>query len=214
VIQIAIPAKTIELAFRHVERFRYADAISAFDKLIDESPDLNLIAWRAQCLIAAERYEDAITDSFQLLYLDPNNLHACLNLALLYSVSPIDSLRDGKKAKRYMEQFVQGSDIPATWRIYSIQAAVHAQCGDFDSAVHFASLSRDVAPTEMHHRCDERIKQYGQRLPFRCTKHTIQDALALRELRCDTCGKVAFYRTISDNGDRTPICNDCHWGPQ
>jgi hypothetical protein len=54
------------------------------------------------------------------------------------------------------------------WFVLSIQAAAHAELGDFQKAVELAVRSLEAAPEEQKAGRTRRLDQFRQHRPFRC----------------------------------------------
>jgi tetratricopeptide (TPR) repeat protein len=129
--------------------------------------DLHARVLRA--LVAAEnqQFKLAVDELQEVLKREPDNLHALRNYAVLLTGAHDDSLRDGNRALDIAEKLGPQLGIDH-WFVLSIQAAAHAELGDFQKAVELAARSLEAAPEEQKARRTRRLDQFRQRRPFRC----------------------------------------------
>ena len=130
--------------------------------------DLFVICGNARACCAEPDYERALADYAEALKLDPNNVLALDDRALLRATCPEAKWRDGKNAVKDAQRACELTK----WRdgkSVEFLAAAHAEAGDFDEAV---KLQKWVLgdPTYAAARGDdarERLKLYEQKKPFR-----------------------------------------------
>lgn len=122
-----------------------------------------------RALVAAEnqQFELAIHELQEVLKLEPDHLRALQNYAVLLTGAHDDSLRNGDDALVVAEKL--GSQLGNNhWFVLSIQAAAHAELGDFQKAVELAAQSLEAAPEDQKAGRARRLEQFRQRRPFRC----------------------------------------------
>ena len=196
-------------AIKLFENGQHQEAVSMFDRLIAVSDYTGDYAWRAQSLVALGRYRDALDDCELAMSKDPADPSAFTTAAFILSATPPEELRDGSAALDLIRHALETTDTPSNWRINSIAAAVHAECGDFAQAERYATMCANDSPPEMAQRFRERIQQYRDGIPYRASAEDITSASKIRDVNCMICGAPAFMRWPPRDPNRQPRCVDC-----
>jgi tetratricopeptide (TPR) repeat protein len=76
------------------------------------------------------------------------------NLSWVLATSPVDSVRDGKRALKYGEKAARLTDYKAP-HILSTLAAAYAEAGDFEKAVEWSSKAVDIGAQEDHNQLEQ-----------------------------------------------------------
>ena len=191
-----------------IEAFKHREAVVKLDELVSLSQHPADYFLRAQTLIAIGRYRDALADCKYSLTQNSNIALPHVAIAFLLAAAPDASLRNGPAALQHLERAIQ-LEAPLTWRLHSVLAAAHAECGDFETAVLFATKSLNDAPPEFRDRFNDRIKQYSNGEPYRATVESTLATLVHRESSCAICGSPAFMRWPPNGNERELRCADC-----
>jgi len=196
-------------AIKMLEASQYRDAIVKLDELVHLLGHPADYVWRAQTLIALGRYRDALADCEYALAQDCNVASTRVAIAFLLAAAPDDSLRNGPAALQHAEIAAELIGSQPNWRFHNVLAAAHAECGDFETAVRFATESLNDAPPEFKNRFIARIEQYNNGIPYRATVESSLSPLDYRESICVVCGSPAFMRWPPGGDERKPRCVDC-----
>lgn len=99
---------------------------------------------------------------------EPDNVKALHALARLLAGAPDPGLRNGDLAVAYAQRACE-IEAWSDWRTVSVLAAAHAQAGDFDKAIRFATKALQMAPANEQEERRGRLEQYERGEPFRFT---------------------------------------------
>ena len=115
--------------------------------LAKEPDDLRLLRLDSQISISLGRHHDAIKVLTKVTEIDPNDYTSINNLSWLLSTSPIDSVRNGRRALELAEKASELSRYKEAF-VLSTLAAAHAELGNFDKAREWSQKSIDLAKKE------------------------------------------------------------------
>jgi tetratricopeptide (TPR) repeat protein len=108
----------------------------------------------------------AVADYEQALQLEPDRGDFHNNLAWLLATCPVAAHRDGERSLVHAQRACELSPI-IPWYCLGTLAAAHAEAGDFEEAVSWATESLESAPEEELPGCEARLEQYRRREPYR-----------------------------------------------
>ncbi len=103
------------------------------------------------------------------------------NLSWVLATSPVDSVRDGKRALELGEKAARLSDYKAP-HILSTLAAAYAESGDFEKAVEWSSKAVEIGNTEEHEQLEqlqEELEQYKNSKPWREKQETEENTVPI-----------------------------------
>ena len=148
--------------------------------VLQKRPD-DFYARVIRALIAAEKqqFREAIEELHDVIVQQPDYLPALQNYAVLLTGAHDDSLRNGALALEMAEKLASLMGRQ-NWFPLSVQAAAHAELGDFPKAIAFAEQSLEAAPEDQKAGRARRLEQFRQRRPFRCESFVSQRPLAER----------------------------------
>jgi tetratricopeptide (TPR) repeat protein len=148
--------------------------------VLQKSPD-DSYARVIRALIAAEKqqFREAIEELHDVIVQQPDYLPALQNYAVLLTGAHDDSLRNGVRALEMAEKLASQMGS-RNWFPLSVQAAAHAELGDFPKAIALAEQSLEAAPEDQKAGRARRLEQFRQRRPFRCESFATQRPLAER----------------------------------
>jgi tetratricopeptide (TPR) repeat protein len=129
----SIPAR-VNLAAALSASGNFAAAIPHYEAILSTEPNsANAHAHLARALIELGRIEPAAEHLETAVLLNPHDFAATLTLAWLRATSPIDAVRDGRRALELAQRLnsASGGDNPM---VLDVLAAVFAEQGDFESA--------------------------------------------------------------------------------
>jgi tetratricopeptide (TPR) repeat protein len=125
-----------------------------------------------------QNYREALADYDMAISKNPILARAYCAKALLLASCPDDAIRDGVEA---VQTATRGYELAENKRPYlSALAAAYAEFGDWASAVEMQTKALGLAKeAEDRHRCQERLKLYEAKQPYRETPELIErDRLA------------------------------------
>jgi len=109
-------------------------ALKLFDQLYEEDPEIEgILRSRGDAYLAIGKHKEAISDYEKELARDPEDSGTLNNLAWVLSTTPMDDLRDGKRA---VELALKSCELTKYEQphILSTLASSYAEAGDFDKA--------------------------------------------------------------------------------
>ena len=122
--------------------------------------------YRGECFRNQHQFEAAIEDFHTAVQLDAKNFYAHNNLAWLFATCPDDRIRDADQAIEHANRACELSHF-GPWFCLGTLAAAHAEAGDFDEARRWAKESLRFAPAAELPGCQERLKLYQAKQPWR-----------------------------------------------
>lgn len=124
---------------------------------------------RASIYLKQKKYKECIDDYQKIIQFSLFDAETTINLAWLLATCPDDTIRDGKKAKHYLNQMDSMVEGIKSVALFETMAAVSAETGDFDNAVKEQQQAIDLAMKEMKPvtSLKERLLHYQQKKPFR-----------------------------------------------
>jgi hypothetical protein len=162
-------------AFTLLEEKKFDEAIAAFSEMVAEDANsVSSLSSRAFAYVRAGLFSEAIADFEVVLNLSPDDSGAMLYLADLLATAPAPESRDGRRALQLFREVlpsIQKSQPGAetvAWTL-SIEAAAHAELGDFDQAVALQERAVETAPKQLQADMQSRLELYRVGKPFRRT---------------------------------------------
>ena len=151
----------------YAEAKKYDLAIRDYDQAIQLSQSAPVtFANRGTAKIGTGDYQGAKVDLEKALELAPMIPDANNALAWFLSTCPEDSLRDGARAVELAEQANEPTEHK-NWTFVDTLAAAHAEAGDFDAAVEWASKALELAPQRDKATCQEHLELFQSKQPLR-----------------------------------------------
>ena len=192
-----------------IEESKFFDALNVLDELVELSGHTSDYGWRALVLTIACLHRAALSDCQIILQRLPDNRSAIFNSALIRATSPDSKVRDGRLAIDLASRLIKSPE-PPSWQQLSVLAAAYAEYGDFDAAEMYAVQTLSLAPVEFHKRFKDRIQQYRERIPYRCSFESNVESWNLREkVKCETCGEAACTSSRNKTGTVSFKCLQC-----
>jgi len=116
--------------------------------LLEKEPnDLRLLSFDSQLSISLGLHAEAIEALTKVVEADPDDFTSVNNLAWILATSPVDSLRDGRRAVELAEKAGEMTRFKRAF-VLSTLAAAYAEAGDFEKAREWAIISVEVAKKE------------------------------------------------------------------
>ncbi|MDR0326726.1 MAG: tetratricopeptide repeat protein [Planctomycetaceae bacterium] len=145
--------------------------------LLEKEPEDDvLLSMDSQVSISLGLHSEAIEVLMKLIELAPEDYTSVNNLAWILCTSPIDSVRDGRRAVELAEKAAELSQHKRAF-VLSTLAAAYAEVGDFEKAREVSQKSIETAKkekgkteeeqTELLENLRNELKCYEQDMPFR-----------------------------------------------
>ena len=140
----------------------------------DDQENIDYLRIKGDLLISLNRHSEAVKTYEAVLQVEPENEVVINNLSWLLSTSPIDMLRDGKRALELAEKACELTDYKKAY-ILSTLAAAYAELGDFDKALEWSQKCIEIAENDPHdkERLDDlkkELESYQKNQPYREAK--------------------------------------------
>lgn len=162
-----------------MEEKKYVEAIAAYTALIADFPKnhFRVLQQRGHAYNRVGDYAAALADFEASLKLAPEDAGIKYMIAGLLATTPIDADRDSRRALEYAEQlaaFARTQDNSQHWlaSILNIQAAAHADLGDFDKAIKIEQEAIELSHKSQREGMESRLKLYQQKKPYRLSPPT------------------------------------------
>jgi tetratricopeptide (TPR) repeat protein len=122
---------------------------------------------RGDAYLSLGDHKNAIKDYTEALAFEPEDDGILNNLAWVLATSPVDELRDGKKAVEYATKACEVTGF-AESHILSTLAAAYAEAGDFENAIKYCQdgLAKSDNPKQKESMSKE-LKSYEEKKPWR-----------------------------------------------
>ena len=158
----------MQLAGYYLQDRRHNKAIELFSEIIKEDEE-NWLARqaRADTLLSVGKHKDAIVDFEIVIEQQPEDDSVLNNFAWVLATSPIDDIRDGKRAIELATKACEVTEYKEA-HILSTLAAAYAETGDFDSAVKWSQKAVDlgVENDEVDEQLQNELESYQQKKPL------------------------------------------------
>lgn len=161
-IRSRCPAISLDACFDRALR-RYTD-------VIEKKPNATTYVSRAMIWKFKGEHDKAIADyseairrvSWGLTHHD----HTCAKLAWLLATSPVDALRDGKKAIEHATRACQRTEWKNCEWIDTL-AAAYAETGDFQEAIKWQEKALSMCPEDQKDDLRSKLDLYKSGKPYR-----------------------------------------------
>ena len=132
------------------DRKSFKAAKERLQSLLAKEPDnVRLLGMDSQLSISLGLHHEAITVLTKVIELDPKDYTSINNLSWLLSTSPIDSLRNGRRALELAERASELSRYQQAF-VLSTLAAAHAELGDFAKAIEWSQKGAELAKKDQN----------------------------------------------------------------
>ena len=163
----------------------YKEAKERMKPLLEKQPDdLMLLFWDSQLSISLGLHHEAVKALTKVVEKDPEDYTSINNLAWILCTSPMDSVRDGRRALELAERAGKLSHYKKAF-VLSTLAAAHAEMGDFSKAREWSKKSIELAKMEKD-KTEEEQKELLENL----------------QKEWDTFKQDAPYRELMDDGEQ------------
>ena len=167
------PANTqlrMQLAMNYSMGDFHDAAIDEFSKVIRQDPKNWLAKYsRADTYLNVGKHKEAIADYEAALEINREYDNLLNNLAWVLSTSPVDDVRDGKRAVELALKACEVSNYEKP-HILSTLAAAYAESGDFKNAVKWANKAVEIGREDIQEQLEHELKSYSKKKPWRENK--------------------------------------------
>jgi len=149
------------------EMKHYRKAIALFSEILAKDPD-NWIALRgrADARLGIGQHAEAVADYEKAIALRPNDSGILNNFAWVLATSPVDKVRNGKRAVEMALEACKLTDYTQA-HVLSTLAAAYAESGDFESAVKWSQKAVELGKPEQKADLAKEMETYKAQKPFR-----------------------------------------------
>ena len=165
------PEIQLQLAAYYIDKDRTLKAIETLSRVVELDSN-NAIArqLRGDLYLTVGKHAEALADFDVALAETPDESRVLNNYAWTLATSPVDELRDGKRAIELATKACELTEYKAP-HILSTLAASYAEAGDFDKALEWTqkAIDLDKAEHEGKHAADlkNELASYEAKKPFR-----------------------------------------------
>ena len=157
----------LQLGFCYSMGNHHKLAIEEFSRVIEIDKE-NWIAFysRGDTQLNIGKHKEAIADYNVALQLNKDSDGLLNNFAWVLATSPVDELRDGKRAVELALRACELSEYKKP-HILSTLAAAYAETGDFDTAIKWSSKAVETSQDEIQDQLKDELKSYKKGKPWR-----------------------------------------------
>ena len=138
------------------ENKSFREAKERLRPMLEKEPDnLLLLRFDSQLSISMGLHAEAVEALTKVIEADPSDYTSVNNLAWILATSPLDSVRDGKRAVEFAEKAGELSRHKKAF-VLSTLAAAYAEAGNFEKAREWSKISIEVAKKEKSKTEEER----------------------------------------------------------
>ncbi|MBC8874614.1 MAG: tetratricopeptide repeat protein [Planctomycetes bacterium] len=159
----------MQLAGLYLQDDQPSKAIEIFTKILAED-ETNWLARqaRADTLLSVGDHKEAIADFEIVFKQQPENDSILNNFAWVLATSPVDELRDGKRAITLATKACEVTEYKKP-HILSTLAAAYAETGDFKTAIKWSTKAVELGSgdEEVDEQLKKELESYQQKKPWR-----------------------------------------------
>ena len=157
----------MQLARIYLSQKKYDKAAEACSGVLAEHPNQPLaLRGRADALLNLGKHKLAIADYEVLMKQRPDDPGTLNNLAWVLATSPIDELRDGKRAVELAHKACELTQYKAGHNLSTL-AGAYAETGDFKAALKWIDKGLEVAEDDVKEPLTKERKSYVAGKPWR-----------------------------------------------
>jgi tetratricopeptide (TPR) repeat protein len=157
----------LQLASLYLADNRPRRAIELFTEILRKNPDNPAaLRGRGDAYLNIGKHAEAIADYERALKLRPNDSGLLNNFAWVLATSPVDSLRNGKRA---LEMALKACELTQykEAHILSTLGAAYAELGDFETAKKWSAKAIELGRANQKDQLRKELESYQQQKPFR-----------------------------------------------
>ncbi len=160
-------AARLQLAAVYVADSRPRRAIEVYTELLQKEPDsVPALRGRGDAYLNIGKHAEAIADYERAFKLRPNDSGLLNNFAWVLATSPVDSLRNGKRAIELATKACELTQYKEA-HILSTLGAAYAEVGDFETAKKWAAKAVELGRDDQKEQLRKELESYQQNKPVR-----------------------------------------------
>jgi tetratricopeptide (TPR) repeat protein len=157
----------LQLAALYVADERPRKAIEIYDEIVAaDNQNSAALRGRGDARLAIGKHAEAIADYEAALKIDAEDLTLLNNFAWVLATSPVDELRDAKRAIELAEKACERTEYK-TSHILSTLAAAYAESGDFKTARKWSAKALELGEGDIKEQLQEELESYKAAKPYR-----------------------------------------------
>ena len=142
----------------------YQEVKDRVKSLLEKEPgDIRLLRLDSQVSISLGLHRDAVKSLEKVIEITPKDYTSLNNLSWLLSTSPVDSVRNGRRALELAEKASELSQYKEAF-VLSTLAAAHAEVGNFEKAREWSLKGIDLAKKTTTNKTEEEQKELLEHL--------------------------------------------------
>jgi tetratricopeptide (TPR) repeat protein len=169
----------MQLGLLHRTQKDFKKAFRIFDSALAIDPENWMLRYaRADALLSIGRHKDAIEDYNIAVKLSPRNSGLLNNLAWVLATSPVDDVRDGRRAIELAKMAAEATDYQQA-NILSTLGAAYAEAGDLETAKQWVEKALEVTEDDDERTALEKeLANYESGKPIREIQHEDETQVA------------------------------------
>jgi tetratricopeptide (TPR) repeat protein len=157
----------IQLAGLYNADDRPGKAIEIYGEILTADEDNgDALRGRGDAFLSQGKHAEAIADYDAALKLDAENSSLLNNFAWVLSTSPVDELRDAKRAIELAKKACELTEYKMP-HILSTLASAYAESGDFETARKWSAKAVELGEGDMKEQLDQELESYKAEKPWR-----------------------------------------------
>jgi tetratricopeptide (TPR) repeat protein len=161
------PEARLQLALLYTADQKYEKAIKIFTELIEKDPAaFAALRGRGDALLSLGKHAEAIADYERAYKLQPHDAGLLNNFAWVLCTSPVDKLRNGKRALELAKEACRLTDYKQA-HILSTLGAAYAEIGDFNSAMEWSKKAIALGKEDQKEALAKELESYKAGKPMR-----------------------------------------------
>ena len=179
----------LQLALIYEVDTRHRKAIALYDAVLAKTPEaFSALRGRGDAQLGVGDHAAAIADYEKAHKLRPKDSGLLNNFAWVLCTSPVDKLRNGKRALAMADDACKLTDYKQG-HILSTLAAAYAETGDFDNAKKWSQKAIEAGRDDQKDALRKELESYNAGKPIREQKDEDKDALAPPKSKPDAKAK-------------------------
>jgi tetratricopeptide (TPR) repeat protein len=137
--------------------------------LADDENSWRAMRARGDALLSVGKHAEAVEDYNRAMKIQPEDDGILNNLAWVLATSPMDDVRDGKRAVELALKACEVTEYKKP-HILSTLGAAYAEAGDMENAIKWSSKAVELGETELKDQVEQlkdELKHYQEGKPFR-----------------------------------------------
>jgi tetratricopeptide (TPR) repeat protein len=161
------PEARLQLALLYTADQKYDKAVKVYSELIAKDPaNWTALRGRGDALLSLGKHAEAIADYEKAYKLQPHDPGLLNNFAWVLSTSPVDKLRNGKRALELAKEACRLTDHKQA-HILSTLGAAYAEIGDLKTAIEWSQKAIALGKEDQKEALAKELETYKAGKPMR-----------------------------------------------